>query len=111
MTRVCFVFGVAPEDVDEYVRRHSPVPDDMLEALRAAGIRDYSIFLGPSGELVGTYVTDDVAATDASLTASLVAKEWDQFMSPLFERAHDGTVATPYREVFNLEAQSTGPRG
>lgn len=103
--RVCFVFAVAPEDVSEYVRRHSPVRAELLRELHAAGIRDYSIFLGPDGRLVGTYVTTDPARTDAYLSGSAVAAEWDQFMTPLFRRDADGTVAVHYEEVFNLDEQ------
>src|SRR5712692_8499513 len=44
--RTGFVLRVKPDRVDEYVRADREVWPEMLEALRAAGIRNYTIF-GP----------------------------------------------------------------
>ena len=49
--RVCFELRVRPERIDEYRERHRAVWPDMLAALRAAGWRNYSLFLRPDGLL------------------------------------------------------------
>ena len=104
--RVCFEFRVRPEAQEEYLKRHDPVSPGMLAELHRAGIRDYSIFLGDGGRLVGVYSTDDPAATDAHLAASSVARQWDRIMRPLFVvDTSTREVARPLREVFHLETQ------
>jgi L-rhamnose mutarotase len=42
--RSAFVLHVRPERIDDYVQAHAEVWPEMLEALTAAGIRNYSIF-------------------------------------------------------------------
>ena len=45
MERVAFAMKLLPGAEAEYRRRHAAVWPEMLEALRAAGARDYSIYL------------------------------------------------------------------
>ena len=42
--RTAFVLSVRPEKIEEYVRAHREVWPEMLDALRGAGIRNYTIF-------------------------------------------------------------------
>ena len=58
-TRVCFQLQVSPELLDEYIARHTPVWPEMLAEIAAAGRRNYSLFLGDGGRLIGYYETDD----------------------------------------------------
>ena len=62
MERVCFLLRVRPDRLEEYRARHEAVWEDMLEALRETGWRNYSLFLGDDGLLVGYLETDDFAA-------------------------------------------------
>ena len=68
--RVCFELRVRPELIDEYVARHEPVRADMLAEIAASGRRNYSLFLGEEGRLIGYYETDDDAAIDVSWLAA-----------------------------------------
>ncbi|OAN39178.1 L-rhamnose mutarotase [Microbacterium sp. H83] len=107
MTRVAFQLQVRPELLDEYLTRHSPVRSDMLAEIAAAGRRNYSLFLGQGGTLIGVYETDDDAAAQAYLAASPVAARWEAEMSRFFVGL-DGRpdqAATPLTEVFHLEDQ------
>ena len=45
MERVGFTMRLLPGQEAEYRRRHAAVWPEMLDALRAAGARDYSIFI------------------------------------------------------------------
>ena len=45
MERVGFTMRLLPGQEAEYRRRHAAVWPEMLDALKAAGARDYSIFL------------------------------------------------------------------
>ncbi|MEV4777136.1 L-rhamnose mutarotase [Microbacterium sp. LWH12-1.2] len=107
MTRHCFRLQVRPELLDEYLARHSPVWPEMLAEIAAAGRRNYSLFLGGSGTLIGYYETDDDAAAQAYLAASEIASRWEAEMGRFFIGL-DGRpdqAAIPLSEVFHLEDQ------
>ncbi|WP_341976065.1 L-rhamnose mutarotase [Microbacterium sp. LWO13-1.2] len=107
MTRHCFRLQVRPELLDEYLARHSPVWPEMLAEIAAAGRRNYSLFLGDSGTLIGYYETDDDAAAQAYLAASEIASRWEAEMGRFFIGL-DGRpdqAAIPLSEVFHLEDQ------
>jgi len=61
LKRVCFLLKVRAEKVDEYRARHAEVWPEMLDALRATGWRNYSLFLRRDGLLVGYVETNDFA--------------------------------------------------
>ncbi len=106
-TRVCFQLQVHPELLDEYIERHSPVWPEMLAEIAAAGRRNYSLFLGDGGRLIGYYETDDDEAAQRYLAASAVAAKWEAEMARFFVglEGRPDQAATPLAEVFNLEAQ------
>lgn len=106
-TRVCFQLQVRPELLDEYLARHSPVWPEMLAEIAASGRRNYSLFVGEAGRLIGYYETYDDAAAQAYLAQSEVATRWEAEMSRFFVGL-DGRpdqAATPLTEVFNLAEQ------
>ena len=105
--RVCFELQIDPARVDEYVARHSPVWPEMLREIEASGRRNYSLFLGSAGRLIGYYETDDDAAARAYLDASAVAARWESEMGDFFIglAGRPDQAATPLIEVFNLHDQ------
>lgn len=111
--RVCFQLQVHPDLLDEYIARHSPVWPEMLAEIAASGRRNYSLFLGDGGRLIGYYETDDDAAAQAYLAASPVAARWEAEMARFFVglAGRPDQAATPLAEVFNLDAQlaAAGP--
>ncbi|MFB8386722.1 L-rhamnose mutarotase [Microbacterium sp. NPDC055910] len=105
--RVCFELRIRPELIDEYTARHSPVSPEMLAEIAAAGRRNYSLFLGERGRLIGYYETDDDAAAQAYLAASPIAAEWEAEMARFFVDL-DGRpdqAATTLTEIFHLHDQ------
>lgn len=106
-TRVCFRLQIRPELLDEYLERHSPVWPEMLAEIAAAGRRNYSLFLGDGGMLIGYYETDDDEAARAYLAASETAARWESEMSRFFVglEGRPDQAATPLTEVFNLAEQ------
>lgn len=106
-TRVCFQLQVKPEMLDEYIRRHTPVWPEMLAEIAASGRRNYSLFLGDGGRLIGYYETDDDEAAQAYLAASDIAAKWEAQMAPFFIglEGRPDQAATPLTEVFNLADQ------
>jgi L-rhamnose mutarotase len=98
MERVCFLLRVRPDRLDEYKERHRAVWPEMLDALRAAGWANYSLFLDGDGLLVGYLETEDFEAALAAMDATDVNTRWQaemaEFLEPPLRRLE---------EVFHLE--------
>ncbi|MDE0572681.1 L-rhamnose mutarotase [Demequina sp. B12] len=108
MPRVCFTLQVDPDRLDEYVDAHRAVWPEMLEAIRDAGRRHYSLFLSPDGLLVGVYETDDDEASAAALAADPRTARWEAAMASFFvalDGARPDQGAPQLPEVFHLETQ------
>jgi L-rhamnose mutarotase len=105
--RVCFTLQVRPDRLAEYRERHAAVWPDMLHALRNAGWQDYQLFLRDDGLLVGTLVTDDLAAAQAAVDAADVSARWEAEMAPYFQLPDglDGRDKSELTLVFDLDAQ------
>ena len=105
MHRVCFVLRVKREHLDEYRRRHAQVWPDMLDALRATGWGNYSLFLRDDGLLVGYLETEDFEKARTAMNATDVNERWQREMAPFFEL--DGsapdTAMAPLPEIFHLD--------
>ncbi|MCW2944550.1 MAG: L-rhamnose mutarotase [Actinoallomurus sp.] len=106
MQRVCFLRSVRPDRLEEYRERHRAVWPDMLAALRAAGWRDYSLFLRDDGLLVGYLETDDFEAAQQAMAGTEVNARWQAEMAPFFEdlegrRPDEGLLTLT--EVFHLD--------
>ena len=105
MERVCFLLRVRADRLDEYRTRHREVWPEMLEALRATGWRNYSLFLRQDGLLVGYLETDDFASAVAGMEATEVNARWQAEMAPFFELPGDARPDTGLErleEVFHL---------
>ena len=105
MERVCFILKVRQDRLDEYKRRHREVWPDMLDALRATGWHNYSLFLRDDGMLVGYLETPDFEAALAGMAQREVNERWQRDMAPFFEalegrRPDEGMLAL--EEVFHL---------
>jgi L-rhamnose mutarotase len=104
--RVCFTLQVRPDRLEEYRRRHQAVWPEMLRALRAAGWRDYSLFLRDDGLLVGTFLTEDLRAAQDAMAATDVNRRWQAEMASFFEGGGRADHTMRFlEEVFNLDEQ------
>lgn len=80
MPRVGFRLWVQPDKLDEYIRLHQEVWPELLDDMRAAGIRNYTIFSdGP--ELFGYYECDDLEKVQQAMATSDANRRWQEFMS------------------------------
>ena len=108
MARYCFLLQVHPELLDEYRERHAAVWPDMLEALAGSGWRNYSIFAGADGLLVGYVEADDLEAAQRAMAATEVNTRWQGDMSKYFTgldgRGPDESFLL-LEEIFNLDEQ------
>jgi L-rhamnose mutarotase len=104
--RICFQLQVRPDRLDEYRERHAAVWPEMREALRAAGWRNYSLFLRDDGQLTGYVECDDFEAILRAMETTGVNARWQSEMAPFFEgldggRADEGMRPIP--EIFHLD--------
>ena len=101
MQRVCFLLQVRADRLDEYRERHRDVWPEMLDALRDAGWRNYSLFLGGDGLLVGYLETDDFEAAQRAMADTEVNERWQRDMAPFFDARADHALVR-LEEVFHL---------
>ena len=100
--RAGFVLHVRPDRIDAYVEAHRRVWPEMLDALREAGIRNYTIFRAGE-DVFGYFEADDLEAADRFLAGQEVSARWQDAMAEfLQERVPDGGPA-PLEQIFRLE--------
>lgn len=106
LKRVCFILHVKPERLEEYKHRHKNVWPDMLDALRATGWSNYSLFLSNDGTLVGYLETNDFAAALAGMSGREINARWQLTMAEFFiggDQAQADEQMLPLEEVFHLD--------
>jgi L-rhamnose mutarotase len=105
MERVCFLLRVKPERREEYLERHEDVWPEMLDALREAGWRNYSLFMAEDGLVVGYVEAEDFQASLDAMATTEVNARWQEAMAPFFDlggrRPDEGLVVL--REYFHLD--------
>jgi L-rhamnose mutarotase len=100
--RVCFQLQVRADRLDEYKARHREVWPEMLDALRDAGWRNYSLFLREDGLLIGYVETDDFEAARRAMAATEVNDRWQAEMAPFFGERADESFRR-LEQVFHLD--------
>jgi L-rhamnose mutarotase len=100
--RSAFVLRVRPDKIDEYVAEHARVWPEMLDALRAAGVRNYSIFRA-GNEVFGYFEADDLEAAARYLDAQEVSARWQDRMAELLEERVPDAGPPPLEEIFRLD--------
>jgi len=104
--RVCFQLQVKPDRIAEYRERHGAVRPEMLDALRATGWRNYSLFLTDDGMLIGYLECEDFDAARKAMEETEVNARWQAEMGEFFvdlegRRPDEGLLLLD--EVFHLD--------
>ena len=100
--RSAFVLRIRPDRVDDYVDAHRAVWPEMVDALRGAGIRNYSIFRAEN-EVFGYFEADDLAATARYLDAQDVSRRWQDHMADFLEERVPDAGPPSLEEIFRLD--------
>lgn len=107
MKRIGFMLKVRAERLEEYRRHHAAVWPEMLEALRASGWHNYSLFVRDDGLLFGYFETpDSLQEAQARMAATAVNTRWQEFMAPYFEspsNARPDEMFLELSEIFHLD--------
>ena len=104
--RICFQLQVKPERLAEYKARHAAVWPEMRNALAATGWRNYSLFISPTGMVIGYVECDDFEASRAAMEWTDVNARWQAEMAEFFVgldelRPDEGLVQLG--EIFHLD--------
>ena len=104
MKRIGFQFKVRQDRLAEYKEQHTRVWPEMLDALRAAGWRNYSLFARADGLIFGYFETDDsLRAAQAKMAATEVNARWQAFMAPFTDaNARPDVSFVELEEYFHL---------
>lgn len=100
--RTGFVLHVRPDRIDEYIEAHENVWPEMLDALRSAGIRNYTIFRSGS-DVFGYFEADDLGAAARYLEAQEVSSRWQNTMAELLEERVSDSGPPPLEQIFRLD--------
>lgn len=109
MKRFGQVLGLRPECLDEYRRHHRAIWPEIADAIRRAGLRNYSIF-HRGGQLFAYFEYHgpdaELAARMRALAAAPRMREWWDLMEPMQipdPGRPPGAWWTDLEEVFHLE--------
>ena len=103
--RLAFLMRITdPVWYDEYLKRHEEIWPEMLQALRGAGIHNYSIYRHEQ-QLFAYLECDDVASMVQRLNDDPVNARWQEWMKPLIEVAQDPATgfAPLLPEMFHMD--------
>jgi L-rhamnose mutarotase len=104
MERVCFSFEIKPGAEDEYKKRHDEMSPELVEAIKSAGLSNYSLFR--RGTTVVAYVEcePDAATAFAKVAATDVNERWTEFMKEVIATPRLENGAFPeLAEVWHLD--------
>lgn len=102
--RIAFRMVLNPGQAEEYRRRHDEIWPEMVNALRDAGISDYTIWLDPeTNHLFATLVRADDHKMD-QLPAKEVNRRWWDFMADVMQYTErNEPVVVPLQNVFTMK--------
>jgi L-rhamnose mutarotase len=102
MIRQAVVLRLKPGALAEYTRYHDEIWPELVDQIRASGIRQITTFLDGENLILYSEVEDE-GAWDR-LWESEVHRRWGEVMAPLLEFGPDGKVSARFlRQIFNLD--------
>lgn len=104
MERICYTFDLVPGVESEYDGAHAEIWPEVVEAMRAAGISNYTLFRRGTHVIAYGECADSVEASLDSLSQNEANSRWKETMRPYFGEAfdEDGNLLLA-QEVWRLE--------
>lgn len=90
---------------EEYIRRHNEIWQEMVDLLKSAGIRNYSIWLS-GNDIFGYYECEKgLEFATKTQSESPIVDKWNEYMDDVMEMPLDPeTGAQPHLiQAFNLD--------
>ena len=102
--RIAFRMKVHPGKIAEYTKRHDEIWPELSQALRDAGVSDYSIWHDPETNILfGTHLKTDKNRLD-ELFEQPVMKKWFVMQTDIMDTNPDKTpVQIPLVNVFQMD--------
>jgi L-rhamnose mutarotase len=89
MQRYCFTFNLRPGAEAEYKRRHDEIWPELVEAIRDAGIHNYTLFRRGLQVIAYCECEPDAATAFARVGATDVNRRWAESFEDVIERLVD----------------------
>ena len=101
--QIAFRMNLFPGRAAEYRKRHDEILPELAQALKDAGVSDYSIWLdAEANHLFGILTRTDTHTMDA-LPDTEIVKRWWAFMADIMATGADCVpVPIPLKRVFQL---------
>lgn len=101
--RIAFRMNLFPGQAAVYEKRHDEIFPELVTALKAAGVSDYSIWLDPeTNHLFGILTRADDHTMDR-LPDTEIMKRWWTHMADIMQTHPDNVpVQVPLKQVFYL---------
>jgi len=101
--QIAFRMNLFPGKAAEYRKRHDEIFPELKQALKDAGVSDYSIWLDPeSGHLFGVLTRADDHEMDALPDTDIVKRWWAHMADVMATDADNVPVQIPMKKVFYL---------
>ena len=100
---VAFRMRLDPGRADEYRRRHDAIWPELVDALHAAGVVDYRIFLDEETNALFAVLVRRLDHAMDALPAQPVMRRWWAMMADIMQTEADlSPTSRPLAEVFRL---------
>jgi L-rhamnose mutarotase len=104
MPTTAFRMNLNPGMQAEYRRRHDEIWPELVQALKAAGISDYWIFLDPeSNHLFAVLKHSERHGMDSLPTQAVVRRWWDYMADIMATEPDHRPCSVPLVPLFHLE--------
>lgn len=104
MIRKAFVMSVNAGSEDEYIRRHSPIWEDLHAVLTSHGVSNYSIFHDRETNKLFGYAEIDSEEQWQAIAETEPCRRWWAHMKDLMPTNEDDSpVSNDLREVFHID--------
>jgi len=106
MRRYGFLFRIRPELMQEYKKAHDEIWPELVSAIRAVGIRNYTHFYREDGVVFACFEAEDPTRSLKELSAKEIRNKWEVVMEKFFvkkDRSYLGPEVTVLQEIFHLE--------
>jgi L-rhamnose mutarotase len=87
--RICFTFELQPGMEDEYKRRHDEIWPELVDAIKDAGISNYTLFRRDRQVIAYAECEPDVATAFSKVGATDVNARWAAWFEDVIVRLTD----------------------
>lgn len=104
MERFCFTFTIKPGAEVEYKRRHDEIWPEMIQALKDAGITNYTLFRRGLDIIAYAECHPDAKTAFGKVAETEVDARWSEWFGDVIERRFDETgEPMTAEEVWHLD--------